>query len=371
MTDSKVYFTDMHAEFNDSLLKKLDRVIRKAGIQEIDMERKLVAIKLHFGEYGNLAYLRPNYVKVISDLVKENGGIPFMTDCSTLYVGMRKNGVEHLRNAELNGFNSITTGCQTIIGDGLKGTDDLEIPVKNGVYIKKAKIGHVVADADVIISLNHFKCHELTGIGGAIKNIGMGCASRRGKMELHSSGKPVVDQINCIGCKKCISVCAQNAIEFANEVSKIIHSKCVGCGRCMAICPFDAIDVINDDNSDLVNYKIVEYSKAVLDGKPNFHISIVTDVSPYCDCHAENDMPIIPNLGIFASADPIALDRACIDMAQKQPIIQGSKLDIACNGKKPGDIFAMTNPNTRWQSNFEHAERIGMGKGDYELIKVK
>jgi len=368
---SKVYFTDMHTEFNDGLLEKLERLTVEAGLEKIDMERKFVAIKLHFGEYGNLAYLRPNYVRVIGDIVRKKGGIPFMTDCSTLYIGMRKNGVDHLRNAELNGFNSVTTGCQTLIGDGLKGTDDLEVPIKNGVYFKKAKIGRTIVDADVIISLNHFKCHELTGVGGALKNLGMGCASRRGKMELHSSGKPTVDQVNCRGCKKCFTVCAQNAIELVNKLAKIAQEKCVGCGRCMAICPFDAIAVINDDNSDIVNCKIVEYAKAVIDGKPNFHISMVTDVSPYCDCHSENDMPVIPNLGMFASVDPVALDKACIEMAQKQPIMPGSKLDLACNGKKTDDIFVSTNPNTRWQSNFEHAERIGMGNGDYEIIMVK
>jgi hypothetical protein len=368
---SKVYFTDMQAKPQDSLLKKLDRLIRAAGIEDIDMKKKFVAIKIHFGEYGNLAFLRPNYVKVISDIVRSKGGIPFMVDCNTLYVGMRKNAVEHLQNAELNGFNSVTTGCQTIIGDGLKGTDDVELPVEGGVYTQTAKIGRAVADADMIITLNHFKCHELTGIGGALKNLGMGCASRRGKMELHTSGKPKVNTDKCKGCKRCMSVCAQDAISVSDKKAFIDQDKCAGCGRCIGMCPFDAIGAQFDEKMDIINKKIVEYSKAVIAGKPNFHISIVTDVSPYCDCHAENDMPIIPNLGFFASFDPVAIDRACTELSQEQPMIQGSRLDIACDHVKPDDIFAVTNPNTHWQSHFEHSKELGMGDGSYEMVKIK
>ena len=367
---SKVFFTDMHTELNDSLLKKLDRLIRAAGIESIDFERKFVAIKVHFGEYGNMAFLRPNYVKVISDIVRSKGGIPFVTDCNTLYVGMRKNAVEHLENAALNGFNPTTTGCQTIIGDGLKGTDDVELPVEGGEYVKTAKIGRAIADADVIITLNHFKCHEITGIGGALKNLGMGCASRRGKMELHASGKPIVNSDKCRNCRKCAAVCAQNAIAFREKAS-IDHARCVGCGRCIGVCPFDAVEPMFDEKMEIVNDKIVEYSKALLEGREGFHVTIVADVSPYCDCHAENDVPIIPDVGFFASFDPVAIDRACTDKSQEQPMVPGSRLDINSDHRKPDDIFAATNPSTRWQSHFEHAEKMGMGDGSYELVTIR
>ena len=366
---SKVYFTDMHTELNDSLMKKLERLLNASELAKADLEKKFVAIKVHVGEYGNLAYLRPNYVKVIADFVRSKGGIPFATDCSTLYVGMRKNAVEHLENAALNGFNPTSAGCQIIIGDGLKGTDDVELPV-NGEYVKTAKIGRTIADADFLITLNHFKCHEITGIGGALKNIGMGCASRRGKMELHTSGKPSVVADKCRNCKKCAKVCAQDAIEFTKTASINIE-KCAGCGRCIGACPFDAIESQYDEKMEVVNAKIVEYSKALTDAVPSFHVSVLADVSPYCDCHAENDMPIIPNVGIFASADPVAIDRACVDKAQEQPALPGSKLDTCCHGHKPEDIFAATNPNTRWQSHFEHAEKMGMGDGSYELVNIR
>ena len=367
---SKVYFTDMHTELEDSLLSKMRRLLESSGLGDIDMEKKFVAIKVHFGEYGNLAYLRPNYVKVIADFVKSKGGIPFATDCNTLYVGMRKNAVEHLENAALNGFNPTTTGCQIIIGDGLKGTDDVELPVEGGVYTKTAKIGRAIADADILITLNHFKCHEVTGIGGALKNIGMGCASRRGKMELHTSGKPSVLADKCRNCRKCSKVCAQNAIDFAKTAS-IDKDRCAGCGRCIGVCPFDAIISDFDEKMEIVNAKIVEYSKAIIADKPSFHISVLADVSPYCDCHAENDVPIIPDVGFFASADPVAIDRACTEVAQQQPVQPGSRLAKCCENGKPEDIFAATNPNTRWQSHFEHAEKMGMGDGSYELITVR
>ena len=370
MGASRVYFTDMHVEFGDSLLDKFERLIKEAGICDMDMDRKFVAIKLHFGERGNLAFLRPNYSKVLSDMVRRSDGIPFLTDCSTLYVGKRKNAVEHIETAELNGFNSVTVGCPTIIGDGLKGTDDVEIPI-DGKYIKTAKIGRSIVDSDVLITLNHFKCHELTGFGGALKNIGMGCASRRGKMELHTSGRPYVNGDKCKGCGKCSTICAHSAIFIETNKASIDHSTCVGCGRCIGICPFDAIFVKMDESLDIINYKILEYTMAVLEGRPNFHVSIIADVSPFCDCHGENDLPIIPNVGMLASFDPVALDKACVDLAQKQPMIVGSRLHLNSKGERPDDIFSCTHPGTRWQSIFEHAERMGCGNSEYELIRVK
>mgnify|MGYP000968056305 FL=1 len=193
MERSKVYFTDFHTiAFGDSLPTKLKKLIKKAGISELDMDGKFVAIKMHFGELGNISYLRPNYAKAVADVVKEFGGKPFLTDCNTMYPGSRKNALEHLECAWENGFTPLSVGCPVIIGDGLKGTDDIEVPVKGGEYVKAAKIGRAVMDADIFISLTHFKGHEATGFGGTVKNIGMGCGSRAGKMEQHKSGKPAI-----------------------------------------------------------------------------------------------------------------------------------------------------------------------------------
>ena len=211
---SQVYFTDFRALPGTNVPEKLARLLRRAGMPQLDMDGKFVAIKMHFGEPGNLAFLRPNYAKVVADLVKECGGVPFLTDCNTLYPGRRKNALEHIEAAYENGFFPLSTGCQIIIGDGLKGTDDVEVPVVGGEYVKAAKIGRAIMDADVFISLSHFKGHECTGFGGAIKNIGMGCGSRAGKMEQHKSGKPTVSKRRCRGCHACVQECGQNAIWF-------------------------------------------------------------------------------------------------------------------------------------------------------------
>ena len=152
MEASKVYYTDFRCPVGTSLLDKLRRVCIAAGIKDIDMDGKFVAIKMHFGELGNLAFLRPNYAKVVADLCKEQGGLPFLTDCNTLYPGSRKNALEHLTCAQLNGFWPMTTGCQVIIADGLRGTDEAEVPVPNGEYCKTAKIGRAIMDADIFIS---------------------------------------------------------------------------------------------------------------------------------------------------------------------------------------------------------------------------
>lgn len=374
MEKSKVYFTNLRATSKMNLLQKLERLVKEAGIEQIDFKDKFTAIKIHFGEPGNLAFLRPNYSKVIVDLIKKLGGKVFLTDCNTLYVGRRKDALEHLEAAYENGYNPFTTGCQIIIGDGLKGTDEAYVPVPCGEYVKEAKIGRAIMDADIVISLTHFKGHELTGFGGTLKNIGMGCGSRAGKMEMHSDGKPRVKTDNCIGCGACARICAQSAITVTNKKANIDHNKCVGCGRCIGICPCNAIVAAWDESNDILNKKIAEYSWAVLNGRPHFHISLVMDVSPNCDCHPENDLPIIPDIGMFASFDPVALDMACADMVNKAPVISGSYLEEQLqkqNGNSgQHDHFCTTHPETNWMTCVDHAEKIGIGTKMYELVEI-
>ena len=365
---SKVYWADFRADFRENLQQKLTRLMKTAGMGEIDFDNKYVAIKMHFGEPGNLAFLRPNWAKTVADFVKERGGKPFLTDCNTLYVGGRKNGLDHLDTAMLNGFNPMTTGCQVIIADGIKGNDEVEVPVEGGEYVKNAKIGRAVMDADVFISLTHFKGHESAGFGGTLKNIGMGCGSRAGKMEQHNAGKPHVVQKHCVGCKMCTKICAHDAISVQDRKATIDHSKCVGCGRCIAVCARNAITVNVDESHTNLSRKMSEYAKAVVDGRPCFHISLIIDVSPNCDCHAENDAAIVPNVGMFASFDPVALDMACVDAVNTQPILRGSAADIGdCHDQ---DHFHCIHPDTDWMSCLEHAEKLGLGTREYELIKI-
>ena len=372
---SKVYMTDLRCRPGVSLLNKLEKLMRTAGIGEINFERKLVAIKMHFGEPGNLAFLRPNYAKVVADVVKSLGGVPFLTDCNTLYPGRRKNALEHLDAAYENGFSPLSTGCQVIIGDGLRGNDDVEVPVEGAEYIQTAKIGKAIMEADVIISLSHFKGHEQTGFGGAIKNLGMGCGSRRGKMEQHAQGKPMVAPRRCVGCRRCATQCAHGAITFGEDrKASIDWDKCVGCGRCIAVCNTDAIRPGNDAAMEELGCRMAEDAKAVVDGRPQFHISLVIDVSPYCDCHGENDLPIVPDVGMFASFDPVALDQACADACGKQPPIPGSYLDEQMHREgfcDKHDHFINSMPNTDWRGCPAHCEKIGIGTRSYELVEVK
>ena len=369
MAASKVYFTDMRCKVGTSLLEKLDKLIRAAGIETINFENKFVAIKLHFGEPGNLSFLRPNFARVVADRVKALGGRPFLTDCNTLYVGRRKHALEHMDAANENGFFPLSTGCQIIIADGLKGTDDVEVPLEGCTEFKSALIGRAIMDADIFISLTHFKGHEMTGFGGTIKNIGMGCGSRAGKMAMHCLGKPTIDPEKCRGCRTCSRFCAQSAISYGEDHKAFInHDRCVGCGRCIATCNFDAISNEVDADSGILNRRMAEYTKAVLQGRPSFHISIVNQVSPCCDCHGENDAAVVPDIGMFASFDPVALDKACIDAVNAAPVIASSVLGQCDHGHH--DHFTSIHPTTDWRSQIKHAEAIGLGSSEYELITV-
>ena len=377
MEKAKVYFTDFHTvAFGDGLPAKLKKLIRAAGIGQIDMDGKFAAIKMHFGELGNISFLRPNYAKAVADVVKELGGHPFLTDCNTLYPGSRKNALEHLYCAWENGFTPLTVGCPILIGDGLKGTDDIAVPVRGGEYIQEAKIGRAIMDADVFISLTHFKGHEMTGFGGAIKNIGMGCGSRAGKKDQHNDGKPSIDPEKCRGCRRCQQECANHGLVFdeGSKKMRVDQNNCVGCGRCLGACNFDAIAFDSSAALSDLNCRMAEYTKAVVDGRPCFHISLVVDVSPNCDCHCENDVPILPNIGMFASFDPLALDQACADVCLSATPLPHSQLADRMEEENfcdHHDHFENTTPNSEYKTCLAHAEKIGLGTRAYELIYMK
>lgn len=374
MESSKVYYTDFRSKNGITMPQKLKKLMYKAGIDKLDLKNKFVAIKIHFGEMGNLAFIRPNYAKAVASVIEELGGKPFLTDCNTLYPGSRKNAIEHLYTAWENGFSPLSAGCPVIIADGLKGTDEVEVPVKNGEYVKNAKIGHAIMDADVYISLSHFKGHENVGFGGAVKNTGMGCGSRAGKMEQHNSGKPQVFADRCKGCMLCEKQCAHGAISYGkNRIASIDKNKCVGCGRCIGGCNFDAIENIDYSANAELNRKMAEYAKAVVDGRPQFHINMVMDISPNCDCHAENDAPILPDIGMFISEDMIALDQACADVCLKQQPLPHSQLSdnmAKADFVDRHDHFCNSSPNSEWKSCLEHGEKIGLGSRKYTLIEM-
>lgn len=377
MNTSKVYFTNLRTTPSSNLLDKMERLVKRAGIANIDFKNQFVAIKIHFGEPGNLAYIRPNYAARLVSLLRELGAKPFLTDCNTLYSGRRSNAVDHLQSAMENGFNPMSAGCNVIIADGVKGTDYREIEI-DGQYCKAPKIGAAIADADIadadiIISMNHFKGHEQAGFGGALKNLGMGCASVGGKLELHCASQPRIDTEACKGCNICVKHCAHDAIHLNNNrKAEIDYERCVGCGQCVALCQYDGAVMGEGDTSERLNYKIDEYTKAVLADKPHFHVSFIMNVSPECDCWNHNDAAIIPDLGIAASFDPVALDKACADMVINAPIIGGNKLaETHPHEHLEGeDKFHLIHPDTNWQAGLRYAEEIGLGSQAYELITV-
>jgi len=350
---AKVYFTDLSTKPSMSLLKKVLNLINKAGIENIIEEGNMTAIKIHFGEYGNLAYVRPNYVRVIVDRVKELGGKPFVTDANTLYRGHRSDAVNHLETALLNGFAYQTIGAPVIIADGLRGSDEVKVPI-NEEYVKEAKIGSAVALSDVVIAITHFKGHEQTGFGGVIKNIGMGAASRAGKMEQHSDSKPQYSQKKCVSCKMCERNCNYGAISV-DPVIEIDYDKCVGCGQCIAMCNYGAIYPDFNTSGEGLCKKMAEYTKAALMNKKGLYISFINNISPNCDCWPMNEPPIAPDIGIAVSIDPVALDQACIDLV----------ID-----KVGHDPFKETHPNTNWEYQLDYAEKIGLGSRKYKLEKL-
>lgn len=364
-----VYFTDFSTSDNENLPQKLARLCLTAGMDKIDFKDKYVAIKIHFGELGNMAHLRPGYARVVADLVKDLGGKPFLTDSNTMYVGSRKNALDHIETAYLNGFTPYSTGCHVLIADGLKGTDDVAVKVEGAEYVKEAYIGRAIMDADIVISLNHFKGHEEAGFGGALKNLGMGAGSNAGKRDMHSAGRPQIDEDACMGCGTCAAHCAHDGPQMQENGKMYINwVNCMGCGRCIDTCPVGAIYHGHSDAIKMLNYKIAEYAKAVVDGRPHFHITLVRDVSPYCDCHAENDIPIVPDVGMFASFDPVALDLACAEAVNAQPVMPNSKLSRA--NRPDLDNLTADFPVTEWRTQITHGKKIGLGEDSYNLVKI-
>jgi uncharacterized protein len=369
MSASKVYFADLRTSVKENLPTKVVRLADMLGLEHIVPKRGLVAVKLHFGEKGNTAYVRPTFVRRIVERVNSLGAYPFLTDSNTLYAGTRSDSVSHLRTAIENGFAFSVVDAPIIIADGLRGASYASVKI-GGNLVKTAYIGTDIAEADSIISLAHFKGHELSGFGGAIKNLGMGCASRRGKMVQHSDLSPKVTRKKCIGCGECVEHCAQSAISLKGEKAEINTAKCIGCGECILICSDGAINVQWNADIALFQKKMVEYALAVLKGKEArvACINFLTQISPACDCCGHSDAPIVPDIGVLASTDPVALDHASVDLVNRQKGLDGSCL----TGQKEigEDKFRGLYPKVDWTVQLEYGERIGLGRRDYDLIPI-
>jgi hypothetical protein len=359
----------MRASAKENLLAKVVRLADMLDLKQIVPPRGLVAIKLHFGEKGNTAYIRPTFVRQIVDRVKALGAFPFLTDANTLYAGTRADSVSHLHTAVENGFAFSVVNAPLIIADGLRGASYTAVKIGQEL-VKTAYVGTEIAEADGLISLAHFKGHELSGFGGTIKNLGMGCAARRGKMVQHADLSPKITRKKCVGCGECVEHCAQSAISLREGKAGIDPKKCVGCGECILICGNKAIDVQWNSDIALFQKKMVEYTLAVLKGKKGkvAFLNFLTQISPACDCYGHSDAPIVHDLGIMASLDPVAIDQASVDMVNRQKGLESSSLPA--NKNPGGDKFRAIYPKVDWTIQLEHAEKIGLGSREYELINL-
>lgn len=366
---SKVFFANLRTKPGRSLLDKLATLIEKLDIKEKYKEGDIVGIKIHFGEKGNLSYIRPNFVRVVVDSLKKINVKPFVTDCNTLYRGTRSDSVSHIVTALENGFNYTVINAPIIIGDGLRGNNlkRVEVSLK---HFKTVSIGEEIVNADGLVVMSHFKCHELTGFGGALKNLGMGCASREGKLAQHSNIAPSVKKKNCVGCGLCVKWCQHGAITMIGDKAEILSKNCVGCAECILVCPKGAIVINWNEQVPVLQEKMVEYAKGAIKNKEDkvIYINFLTQISPACDCYGHNDMPITQDIGILASIDPVAIDQASVDLVNKQLGFQNTALKSGFGFGE--DKFKGVYPEIDWTTQLEYAEKIGLGKRSYELIEV-
>jgi len=366
---ARVYFTDLRTNPKRSLLDKIEDLLDRVKTKERIKKSDLTAIKLHFGEKGNIAYIRPVFIRKIADYIKKLGARPFITDTNTLYSGSRSDSVNHINTAVYNGFDYASTGCPIIIADGIRGSNSVKVSV-DGEILKDVSIAGDIVNADSLVVVTHFKGHELSGFGGALKNIGMGCASREGKLIQHSNVAPKVNGENCKGCGLCTGYCSVGAISIMEKKAFIDPERCIGCGECIIICPFKAIEIQWNEPQDVFQKKMVEHAAGVLKGKEKrtIFINFLTQISPACDCYPNNDSPIVRDIGIVASIDPVSIDAASCDLVNNEESLPNTAIK---NMRKRGeDKWKALYPTIEWQIQLEHAEKMGLGERMYHLIKV-
>lgn len=366
---SKVYFVNFRSKSHkDNTSSKIRKLFDSANMKTVIGKDELTAIKIHFGEKGNDAYISPLYVRQVVDKIKECGGKPFLTDSNTLYKGSRSNAVDHINTAIENGFAYSVVGAPIIIADGLRSKNSAEIEI-NKKYFKKIKLSTDIVDCDSMVVLSHFKGHGMAGFGGAIKNLAMGCASPSGKQQQHSEVKPKAGK-SCVGCGRCVSYCPVNAISLNGKKAETSPDICIGCGECIPTCPIRAISPNWDtDISDFLG-RMTEYAYGVCkakEGKITF-INFVMNVSPDCDCCSWADYPIVPDVGILASMDPVAIDQASFDLVNKQQGFYDS--DLKCNHEPGKDKFKGLRDTVDAELQTKYGEELGMGSRAYELIEI-
>ena len=367
---SLVYFASAAvSRTRKNLLMQVRNLFDAAGGKKAIGEKDLTAIKLSFSEVGNTAYIRPPLVREVVRKVKECGGKPFLTDANTLYAGGRANSVDHLQTAILNGFSYAVVEAPLIIADGIKGKSYVLVRIdqKN---CKTARIGAEVYYADAFIGLAHVHGHGGTGLAATFKNIGMGLGSRAGKQEMHSQKEPpTVDKKRCVGCGECVRYCPVRAIRLVKGKAAIDGDKCIRCGECTVTCPHGAIAIRWGDKPGLMQERIVEYTYAILKNKRKkcLFYALLLDVTPGCLC-GPSERPIIPDVGILCSRDPVALEQASFDMVNAQQGIKAS--DLPSGHRKGADKYKALYPQQDSEHLIRYAERLGLGSRKYRIKEI-
>lgn len=366
---AKVYFADLRARTpHRNRAAKLRALFEAAGFGDIVHKGDLTAVKVHFGERGCDTHISPTAVRAVVDCIRACGGRAFVTDTNTLYSGSRRNAVDHLATAVEHGFDYAVLGAPVIIADGLDSTNVLEVPIA-GKHFQRVKIAGDIVRADSLLVLSHFKGHEMAGFGGAVKNLAMGCAPRAGKQEQHCV-RFVVDGKQCIGCQECVTVCPVGAAAMVGKKAVIDKEACIGCGECLTVCPKKAMSI--DWHTELVPFmeRMAEYALGAVTGKKGRvgYVNFLVNVTPDCDCVPWSDAPIVPDIGFLAATDPVALDKACLDLVNAQAACPGCRLE---HGLALGeDKFTALWQRTRGDLIFVHGAAIGLGRPEYELIRV-
>ncbi|MDI6757650.1 MAG: DUF362 domain-containing protein, partial [Endomicrobiia bacterium] len=347
---SKVFWSKEISEAN------LGALLDAAGIASVVRDNHLAAIKIHFGEEGNLGYVRPNYVRVVADKIKTLGAKPFLTDANTIYVGSRADAVSHTLIALKHGFTVEATGAPVLIADGLRGNAGVDVEV-NLKHFKTVSVANSIYYADSIVFVSHFKGHELAGFGGALKNAGMGCATREGKYKQHNSVVPSVKRESCTGCASCVPWCPSKALELSPGDGFIVldSSQCVGCGECILSCPSDVFSIPWNAAAAEVQEKMMEYAYGALKNKKCLYVNFINHVTKFCDCYATKEKPFFDEIGLAASTDPVALDVACAE---------------AVNKEFGQDFFRHIFPSIDSTAQLDCAERLGLGERKYELVVI-
>lgn len=363
-----VFFMNMRASFGENSFAKFNKLLKILKLNELITKNALVAIKLHFGEMGNLAFIHPIWVRELVKYIKGLGGTPFLTDTSTLYAGSRVHAVKHLQTAFANGFNYACVGAPIIIGDGLRGEARVEVLIDKK-HFKTITTSQIVHESDLIISLAHFKGHGVTGFGGSIKNIGMGLASREGKFRMHCDAVPLVKKKGCQQCLICVNNCSGQAINIVNKMPHIDKDKCLGCGQCLVMCPNGVFTIDWLGISPvIVQERMIEFAYGSLLNKKACFFNFIINVTPDCDCCPHSDANIIPDVGILGAFDPVAIDQASIDLVNQQIGLPNTALKT--NFKPGEDKLQGLFPKLSAEPQLDYAEKIGLGMRRYELEEV-